>query len=222
MRDGSQAFTFASLLAFSAIVASSCGLSSYVYLDHVNSSGGDSYFRVPSSWKIFDQSQIFRATSAQIPISTQRKLESQSWSNIIAGSPNAKLNATSGLTAPYPFGITQQIQLTSAQSSSVTVASLRQILLPSDPLAPGANTTGFSYQVLSYREFKAAGGLQGSTMEVRIIGSNNKVSVLDQKAMLDAHKQWVYFIGVGCELSCFNAHKKTIEQIVNFWNVKER
>lgn len=205
-----------------SLFLASCGTGGYIYINHVNSSGGDSYFKVPSSWTVFDQSQILKATSAQLPLASVRALESQSWSTIFSGMSGAKFQSGRGLSSPVPFGITQQLELTPSQSSSVTVASLRQVLLPSDPLSFGTSTPGLTYQVLSYKEFKNPGGLQGSTMEVKIIGSSGKISVLDQKAMLDAHKTWVYFIGVGCTDTCFYANRSAIEQVVNSWNVKER
>lgn len=202
------------------LALAACG-GSFVYINHVNSSGGDSYLKVPSSWTVFNQSQIFKASSGQLPLTTLRKLEAQSWSNIIAGKKGATLAGNAGLSSPIPYGITQQIELTPAQTSSVSVASLRAVLLPSDPLAVGNNLSGFSYQVMAYHELSLSGGFQGSVMEVRIIGSKGQVSVLDQKAMLDSQKKWIYFIGVGCTAACFSSNKGTIEEIVNSWSVKE-
>lgn len=211
----------ASMVMLLGLVLSACG-ESFVYINHVNSSGGDSYFKVPSSWTVFHQSEIFKASSGQLPLSTLRQLEAQSWSNIFAGKKDATLAGNAGLSSTIPYGITQQIELTSAQTSSVSVASLRAVLLPSDPLAVGDNLSGFSYQVMTYHEFSLPGGFQGSIMEVRIIGSKGQVSVLDQKAMLDSQKKWIYFVGVGCTASCFSSNKGTIEKIVNSWSVKER
>lgn len=209
-------------LLLAAVLLAGCGSSPYIYLNHVNSSGGDSYFKVPSNWTVFHQDQIFRATSGQVPVQTLRQLESSGWSNIIEGHPNAKLNISLGLGSFFPYGITQQLKLTSSQSSSVTLASLRQILLPSDPLSSAPNSSGLSYQMISYHEFSSRGGFRGSTMLVRIIGSNGEVSVLDQKAMLDSQKKWIYLIGIGCVQSCFSSNESTITEVVNSWNVKGR
>ncbi len=205
-----------------SMVLASCASNGYVYLNHVNSSGGDSYLEVPQNWTIFNQSQIFKVTSAGVPASVLHQLEAQSWSNIFAGKSGATLESSSGLTSTIPYGITQQMELTSSQSASVSLASLRQVLLPSDPLATGASSGGLSYQVLSYREFTAPSGFRGSTLEVKMIFSKTSASILYQKAYLDPKKTWIYFIGIGCTAKCFSANKAVIEHVVNSWNVKEQ
>ncbi len=199
-----------------------CASNGYVYLNHINSSGGDSYLEIPQSWTVFDQQQIFKVTSGQFPVSVLHQMESQSWSNIFTGRQGAKLSSATGLSSDVPYGITQQMELTSAQSASTSVASLREVLLPSDPLATGADTGGISYQVTAYHEITQPGGFQGSTLEVKVVVPGNGTSVLYQKAFLNSNKTWVYFIGVGCTAACFAANRAVIEHVVNSWNVKER
>ncbi len=215
-----RALPLAGLLSL-PLILSACLSGRYTYVSHTNSSGGDSYFRFPSSWTEFSQDQIVTASDSKITLTQLKQIDATEWAYILSANPRATLANQKGLTSPKPFGISQQIELTAAQKSNFSLAALRTVFLPDDPLAKTASLSGYKYKVLSYSQFSNAYGMKGLRLLVNVTAPNGLTSTLDEAAAVDKATQWVYFIGLGCTETCFSANGATIKQIVNSWSVKE-
>lgn len=204
-----------------AIIISVSGGVRYRYVSHRNAAGENLYFEMPANWTLFHQRQLLAESSAHLNSAQIAQVESQSWVNAFSGAPRATLSRQSGIASKVPFGIIQAYQLPTSQKNNFSLASLRVLLLPQDPLTAVASSTSNSYKILSYAEFVRPGSFRGSHMVVDVKLPNGTMGTLDQVAMVNSATTWVFLIGVGCDKSCFSHYQSQIESVVSSWSVKE-
>lgn len=201
------------------LILAGCGsLSGYQYLSHRQSSGSLLYFKLPSSWTVFDQQQIIDAANGQLNKSQVQQIEGSGWLTTFVGSGRASVAESTVINGSNPSGIVEARQLSSQDQDSMSFSSLRTELLPSDPLNPPSPNP---YQVLSYSTFTRPGGLRGNKMVVDIKDSSGAVSTFNQVAMVDSQTEWLYLIAVSCKASCYAANQGLINSVIESWNVKE-
>ena len=210
------------LFGLLAVLLSGCLTNQYNFFNYVNPSGTDMYFKVPANWSDFGPSMVFSSGKQQITPSQLAQLETGEWADVFYGQRQASLTAITGIFSSRPFGIVQATKLNSAQHDTFSMASLRTLLLPVDPLGKTSATSGASYSASSYSEFVTKSGMRGSKMVVRVKESSGATSVLDQVAEVDASTSWVYLIGVGCSATCYAQNRTVINEIVNSWSVRSR
>ncbi|MDA8027102.1 MAG: hypothetical protein M0T78_11305 [Actinomycetota bacterium] len=208
--------------ASAAFIASSCGLSPYSFFNYSNSSGADMYFKVPQSWSNFGPKDVYSTPQMTLSASQLASIETGNWATVFTAQRATSLSSLTGIFAGAPFGISQATKLSASQRDSFSLATLRKLLLPVDPLSSSNSASGVTYASQSYNEFVTPNGMRGSRMVVYVKQSGKPTAVLDQVAEVDANTNWVYLIGVGCDLTCFNSNKSTIQTIVSSWSVKER
>ncbi len=221
-RKGSVALPVILAIGSLGLILSSLLGGRFDYVSHTNSSGGDSYFRFPSSWKSFSQDQVVLANDAKISPAQLRSLDQTEWTEIFSADSGLSLANQKGLSSSRPFGVAQQLELTAQQKSTFKLAALRTIFVPDDPLSKSPSTSGYHYKVISYRQYVSSNGLSQLEMLVDVKAPGGSSSVLDEAAAVDKNTQWVYFIGIGCTYSCFEANRSQILGVVNSWNVKEQ
>ena len=209
-------------LGLLAALLSGCLTNQYDYLNYVNPSGADMYFKVPANWSDFGPSMVFSSGNQKISPSQLAQLETGEWANVFYGERNASLTSVAGIFSGRPFGIVQATKLNSAQHNTFSLSTLRTLLLPVDPLSKGSATAGASYSASSYSEFMTKSGMRGTKMVVWVKESTGATSVLDQVAEVDSSTSWVYLIGVGCSAKCYAQNRTLIDEIVNSWNVRSR
>ncbi len=205
-----------------AVVASSCGLSPYNFFNYTNPSGADMYFKVPQSWSNFGPKDVYSTPQVTLTASQLASIETGNWATVFTAEKATSLASLTGIYSNAPFGISQATKLSASQRDSFSLATIRMLLLPVDPLSSSNSLAGVTYVPKSYNEFVTSNGMRGSHMVVYVKQSGKPTAVLDQVAEVDANTDWVYLIGVGCDLTCFNSNKSTIQTIVSSWSVKER
>jgi len=201
-----------------AAVLSSCLGVRYDYISHTTAGGGDTYLRIPQGWTVYDQSQIYGGQKSRVSSAKLNQIESVSWTDIFTPNGSRLFDPKLGFGSNRPVGVVDAVELTGSTRQNFSLASLRTLILPTDPL--GGSSGGYHYKVTAYKEFTRASGFRGSSMTVRITPPSGPVSVLTQDAVVDAGTNWVYFVGVGCTARCFSAYQSSISAIVNSWNVK--
>ncbi len=204
------------------IISSSLVSSRFNYVSHTNVSGGDSYFRFPSNWASFSQDQVVVANDSKITPAQLRALDQTEWTEIFSADKGLSLANQKGLSSLKPFGVAQQLELTPQQKAVFKLATLRTIFVPDDPLSKSPSTSGYHYKVVSYKQYVSSDGLSHLEMLVDIRAPGGTSTVLDEAAAVDKNTQWVYFIGIGCTYSCFQANRSQILGVVKSWNVKEQ
>ncbi len=221
-RKGSIALAGILAVASVGLILSSLLGGRFNYVSHTNLSGGDSYFRFPSKWEAFSQDQVVLSSDAKITPAQLRSLDQTEWTEIFSADRGLSLANLKGLSSSTPFGVAQQLELTTQQKSTFKLAALRSIFVPNDPLSKAPSTSGYHYKVISYRQYVSSDGLTHLEMLVDVKAPGGSSSVLDEAAAVDKNTQWVYFIGIGCTYSCFEANRSQILDVVNSWNVKEQ
>ncbi len=207
-------------VTLAGVTLSSCGTGSYNYYNFVTSSGADMYFKVPANWVDFGPQQVFGTTKSTLSQSQLSAIESGDWANVFSAGKTEALAGLTGIFSSQPFGISQATKLTSSERDSFSLASLRSLLIPVDPLSSSASSAATQYTPKSYSEFVTPFGMRGSKMVVYIKEPGKQTAVLSQVAEVDSGTNWVYLIGVGCNLSCYNANSSVIGEIINSWSVR--
>jgi hypothetical protein len=200
------------------LALSACG-SGYQYLSHRDGNGATAFFKLPSGWTLFDQSQVLQAANG--PLSRQQisQLEGGAWSTSFNGASHASVSQAGDIGGPAPSGVTAVRQLSPTERDQFSLGSLRSAILGDDPLSPSSGAKKF--QVLSYNEFTKPGGLRGSKMVVNVDVGGGTLASLDQVAMVDSGTKYLYLIALGCRVSCYSANHGVIDQVVQSWTVKE-
>lgn len=201
-----------------AIMLSSCLGSNYDYVSYTSAGGGDTYLKIPSAWRLYTQGQIY-SSEKNPPSPTQlRQLESAAWINIFAATGGPKFNPKIGFSTSYPVGEVNAVELSGTIRDNFSIATLRTLVFPSDPL--GGAASGYKYAVSAYNEFSRPGGFRGSSLTATMTTPGGTKSTITQDAVVDQGTNWVYYIAVGCSATCYKANQGSIAEIVNSWNVK--
>ncbi len=199
------------------LVLTGCQLSSSTsYISHRSSDGVDMYFKVPASWKVFDTNQVLEAQNGPLGPSQLKQLSSGEWLEAMSAQPGATAKDSLGIGNRYPTAIVEARQLGASEQDGMNFAAMRSELLGTDPLT----TSGF--QVLSYSEFTASGGVRGIRMVVNIERGSGPVHTFGQVTAVDAQTSWILAVGIGCTASCWGLNDGAIKEVLDSWTVKEQ
>jgi hypothetical protein len=204
------------VLPLVALALSGCFSSGFAYVSHRNPDKTDLYFKVPTSWRLFNADQELEASNGRLSKSQLNQIEQGTWVTAFSGNPKAK-PSSSIYGNRFPGGIVLARQLGVNDRDQFSYASMRAMLLGSDPLSGGSQ-----YNVLSYSEFTKPGGIRGSKFVVDITGANHVVTTFAQETAVDPATNWAYVIGLGCRASCWGPNASLINQVLNSWNLKSQ
>jgi hypothetical protein len=193
------------LVLVAAAVLTSCG-TSYHYVS--NSSTG-TFFKVPSSWKVYGKSQVL-AASGQLSTSggAERFLVA------FDGSPHPSLN--DDFSSSYPFGIASVRLLSQQEQDQYSFANLRNEIFPVDNVA---NQDPNSIHIVSPPTVVTHGTLRGMRMEYSL-KSNGAAFTVDQIGYVDTPTTKVWYLIVGCQLSCYQRYSGDIHRVIGSWTVE--
>jgi hypothetical protein len=217
-RPSRRAGTLFVVLVSLSSVLSGCLSSGYTYLSHRNPDKTVIYFKLPSSWTRFEYSSDLKSANGALSPSQLTQITGAKWEVTFTSSPDARPSLFTNLGARYPQGVAFAAQLNSQTRDGWSNASLRQEILGTDPLNEGQNSP---FNVLSYKEFTAPGGIRGSRLVTDINTSSGLTDTFGQVVEVDPTTNWVFAIGVACRASCWGTNSGFIGQILNTWSVKE-
>ena len=207
--------TVPALFAAGALVLAACGAPKYHY---VKSTSDRTFMRVPSQWTLFDEDDLLESSNQSTEAKEQFK--KLSWSVAFDASPKPSLDhILSG--ADHPTGLAQVRTLLPAERDSFSLADLRSLLLPVDPLSDEARLAG-DVEVLEANELKLDGGFHGSELVLNLKSSEGDLVKWRQVAVLDATVKKVHVLALSCDAECYIANEKVIDNIIDSWKVTER
>ncbi len=218
IKDISRGIVGAGLLALGGIVLSDCTGNGLSYFSHVDSSGESVFYAIPAAWQRFNSSEVIRSADPKLSTSSLSQIEQQVWGNIIDARQNGSLKSAAGFAASYPFGIVKAQALTAQEQDAFSLASLRTLILPTDPLAPSSSTP--HYKVISYTTFVRPGGFRGSSMTVTMAVSGAATVEFEQVAMVNPATTWAYVVGIGCTTRCFQQNQTEITSVIKSFGVE--
>ena len=198
-----------------AIVLAGCGSPKYHY---VKSTSDQTFVRVPREWTLYDEDQLLGVSDESPEAKAQFKR--LSWSVAFDAAPKPSLDHVLS-DAGHPTGLVQVRTLLPEQRDSFSLADLRTLLLPFDPLADDAQQEG-EVEVLDVREVRRPGGLHGSELLINLKTDDGQLLKWRQVALVDSGVRKVHVLAVSCSTDCYNQNEKVIDQVVTSWKVKER
>jgi hypothetical protein len=189
--------------------------SSYTY---VKNSDVKTYFKVPNDWAIFEEDDIFRSQITGLSPQGEAAAKASIWMVAFDAAPRASLNHFFSGGSPYPTGFAQVRQLGQEQRDSVSLASIRNSLFPLNQLQVQDPT---SVEFLQSEDLVLDGGIHGNRIifNVRL---GDTFYTANQTGLVNPQTSLLYLFVIGCEARCYLNHKRTIDEIVASWTVKER
>lgn len=198
-------------LTAAAVMVAACGGTNYRY---VQSSANNTYFKVPTSWKVYGKAQILGANDQPISREAEAGLR---FLTVFDGDPAPSLKHDFR-TARYPFGLVRVRTLTPEERDQYSLASIRNEVFGLDDLR---KTDPNAVEPLEQpKAITRPGGLHGTHLVYTVRGDSSTFSV-DQTGLVDTDTRQVYFIIVGCESHCFTEHRRVIDEVAKSWTIKE-
>lgn len=203
------------LLAAGAVLLVGCGGPDYHY---VKSSSNLTYMRVPGDWTLYDEDALLESSDDSEEAKAQFKR--LTWSVAFDADPSPSLEHILS-QADHPTGLVQVRTLTPTQRDSFSLADLRRLLLPFDPLSDDAQASG-EVEVLDAEEIERDGGLHGWEFLLNLPTEDGKYVKWRQIALTDAGVSKVHVLAISCDAACYEANEDTIDKVVDSWKVKKR
>jgi hypothetical protein len=205
--------------AFAAAVAltlSACGGARYQY---VQNDDFGVYAKLPASWRIHDEKQLFPDLSAQ----ELKDFHQSNWMRTFTGDG---LKADKSLLfvgdSAEPVGMVKIQALTPQIREQISLASLRGFAALNDG----------SRDVLADPDIKVVkdepvsfkGGFHGvhTVFETAVPNGGGATAVVDSTALLNDNSTVMYVFKVTCTSKCyFETHKDEIAKVVDSWTIQE-
>lgn len=196
------------------ILMAACG-SSYTY---IKDSSVKAYFKVPTDWRIFDENEIFKSQLTSLSPQGEAAAKAAVWMVAFDGSPKASLKHFFSGSSPYPTGFAQVRQLSEEQKDAISLGSIRNTIFPLNQLQTQDPT---SVEFLQSQDLVLAGGMHGNRIVFNVRLGDTFYTV-NQTGLVNPQTSLLYLFVVGCEARCYIDQKRTIDDIVKSWTVKER
>jgi hypothetical protein len=198
-------------------IAALCGLlagcagSGY---DYVKSSSNRTYFKVPDSWKLYDQDAVLKANPNKLSADELAQQRTSTWQEVFDASPNPSITHLGSPTAKYPVGQAIVETLSPDEADTISLQSLRNMFVGVDDALNNNQAV-----VLGYEPVQRDGGFHGVKLTARLALTNGSVT-FSQIAMVDAATSKRYSLFVACTSACYTKNQKRIAQVLDSWTVK--
>ena len=214
IQDRGPRFRLGGGVLISVLLLAAC-TSSYTY---IKNSSVKTYFKVPNEWHIFDENQIFKSQISGLSPQGEAAAKASVWMVAFDGNPKPSLDHFFSGSSPYPQGFAQVRQLSDEQKDSISLASIRNTVFPLNQLQVQDPT---SVEFLQSADLVLQGGIHGNRIVFNVRLGNTFYTV-NQTGLVNPQTSLLYLFVIGCEAHCYLNHKRTIDEIVKSWTVKER
>ena len=203
------------MIAVCALAIAACGGPKYHY---VKSSSDQTFVRLPQEWTLYDEDELLKVSDESPEAKAQFK--QLSWSVAFDAAPKPSLDHVLS-DAGHPTGLLQVRTLLPEQRDTFSLADLRTLLLPFDPLAEEAQAAG-EVEVLEVREVRRSGGLHGTDLLLNLKTDSGERVKWRQVALVDGAVRKVHVLAVSCKTECYDENEEVIDKVITSWKVKER
>lgn len=198
-----------------ALVASGCLGSSFAYVSHRGGDGTMLYFKVPASWKVYDTEQVLSRQNGPLSDTEAREIAQGAWIEALSAAPRPTLRQATSYGRRWPSAEVVVRPLSPTQTDTLSYRTMRAYLLGTDPLTA---TSGFD--VLSYTPFARSDGVRGVKLVVDLTGTT-PVRTFGEVVETDRMGNWIFAIGISCQVSCWHMDSQTIGQVLSSWTVTQ-
>ncbi|MEX1009110.1 MAG: hypothetical protein WD271_14885 [Acidimicrobiia bacterium] len=207
-RSATALLLLAAPLAFAA-----CAGTGYHY---VKSSENKTYFKVPDSWKLYDQDSVLDALKGALSKDEIDQRRDTMWTTVFDANPDPSLNHLAGNRPNYPLGQAVVRPLSPDASDAASLQSLRNIFFDVDDALEAGNA-----HVSAYDLVELGGGFHGSHLVARVEGKTSSIT-FNQIALFDQSTSKVYAISIYCTTECYDKYESKIDSVINSWTVKDK
>ena len=200
------------LLVAAPLALAACAGTGYNY---VKSSEDKTYFKVPDSWKLYDEESVLGALKGALSKDEITQRRDTSWTTVFDADPDPSLNHVVSKRPSYPIGRAIVQPLSPDASDGASLQSLRNIFFDIDQnLDSGAAT------VKLYEPVELSGGFHGSHLVANMTGKSGTVT-FNQIAVFDQATSKVYAISIYCTTECYDKYESKINTIIDSWTVRD-
>jgi hypothetical protein len=208
---GRVRFAAVLLVVAAPLVLAACASSGYHY---VKSTQDKTYFKVPDSWKLYDQESVLNALKGALSKDEIAQRRATSWTTVFDANPDPSLNHVASNRPNYPVGRAIVQPLSSSASDGASLQSLRNIFFDVDTgIDSGAAT------VKLYAPVELAGGFHGSHLVANMTGKSGAIT-FNQIAVFDQGTSKVYAISIYCTTACYDKYESKINTVIDSWTVR--
>ena len=200
-------------LVAAAALLSSCASTGYHY---VKNSSDKTYFKVPESWKLFDQDAVLKVTGKGLSSSQLDAIRNLNWEVRFDSNPKPSLRhfTPSKFDLRYPIGIAEVDGLLQDAADHIALVDLRGLYFNIDSALQSGQGS-----VVTYEPVEFDGGFHGVHIVADIV-DNGKPITFNEKAVLDQATSKVYAVVVFCGAKCYEDNQTMIERIINSWTIR--
>jgi hypothetical protein len=201
------------LLVAAPFALAACAGTGYHY---VKSSENKTYFKVPDSWKLYDQDSVLDALKGSLSEDEIEQRRDTMWTTVFDASPAPTLNHLGSSRPSYPLGQAVVRPLSPDAADSASLQSLRNIFFSIDDALQNGTAHVSAYDLL-----ELSGGFHGSHLVARV--ETKKASItFNQVALFDQATSKVYAISIYCTTDCYDKYESKIDSVINSWTVKDK
>jgi hypothetical protein len=170
------------------------------------------YFKVPDSWKLFDQAQLLAADKS-LSAEERADLEDNGWQTAFDASPKPSIRHFTSSAKRYPQGRALVLPLSADVADQLSLKSLRNLFFDIDGSedTPGA-------KVISYDPVTFDGGFRGSHLVAEVVNGDTTYRI-NQIVVVDQDTKKVHALVVSCSKSCYAANQHEIEEVIDSYTV---
>jgi hypothetical protein len=199
----------AAVVIAGGVLVSACAGSGYHY---VKNSSDHAYFKVPNSWKLYDENAVINSQKG-LSASDKQKQRNSGWQEGFDANPKPTMHHLGQPNASHPVGLALVEHLSFSDADALSQQALRNRYFDVDSAVQ--NNSG---EIVSYSPVEQSGGFHGFHL-VANLTSKGKTLTIDQTSLIDPSTSKVYTLIVMCESSCYSKQQSKIEQVVNSWTV---
>jgi hypothetical protein len=201
------------LLLAAPLALVACAGSGYHY---VKSSENKTYFKLPDSWKLYDQDSVLDALKGALSEDEIDQRRDTMWTTVFDASPDPSLNHLASNRPNYPLGQAVVRPLSPDASDAASLQSLRNIFFSVDDALEAGNA-----HVSAYDLVELDGGFHGSHLVARVDSKAGSIT-FNQIALLDQATSKVYAISIYCTTECYDKYESKIDSVIESWTVKDK
>jgi hypothetical protein len=201
------------LAGLGALTLSACGASEYHY---VKNSAENTYFKVPSDWKLFDADAVLDASGEDLSRSERSAQLEANWRVAYDAAPSPSLKHVGKLAKSYPTGFAQVRDLSASEADVVSEQWLRNVAIDLD-----TELENDTVAVESYESFQLDGGFRGLRFVVDIELSSGQHVRVNQVAAVDQANSKLYLLFQACTAKCYAKNEAKIETVADSWTVRD-
>ncbi len=195
------------------VLAASCSGSGYQY---VKDSTSTAFFKLPTSWALFNEDQILSSDLVSLSPQSQQSVAQALWMVAFDGNGTPSLTHVLSAGSQQPAGFAQVRPLGSQERDTFSLSTIRNALFNVD----GTSGTSSGVELISTSDVVLSGGFHGLRVEYNVPEGTDYLTI-DQIGVVDPQTSTLYLFAIGCEAHCYLDNQDAIDQIANSWTVKE-